>query len=178
MLADSDAPAQQEPAVPATPAPIPVNVEELAVKIAEKIKRVITLASFNPGHFADTHTDAVRSFVQGPGRKILFAYYEGKDLRVQTVAPYTHPSEMMYFVTDLNADEYITEDNFNKRVHYGTVSGNVLKSLLNQLESVFFPALYSYAGWHRSIRTDFLNQFQRFMANLTVCFDFCGDRLV
>lgn len=160
---------EPEPAPPIEPViENTIDIDELAHKVCEKIKKVVTLSSFNPGHWTDSHFDAVRAFIQGPGRKIIFLYYESKELRVQSVPPYLYPSELMYFVADLNTDERITEDLFNKKVHYGIVSGNILKSLLNQLESVFFPALYSYSGWHRSIKTDFLNQFQKFMANLTV----------
>ena len=118
MLSGNEQQAVSEPAAPIEPiVENTVDIDELAHKICEKIKKVVSLAAFNPGHWKDTHFDAVRSFIQGPGRKIIFLYYESSELHVRSVPPYVYPSELMYFVADLNADEKINEDNFNKKVH-------------------------------------------------------------
>ncbi len=158
----------EQPLEPSSAEENPENDKINAIKIVEKLKSVVSLPSFNPGHWTEAHSEAVSQFSQGSGRKILFIFYDSNELKVQTTVPYVYPAELCYLVADLTEGERITPANFNQRVHFGIVSGNILKSLLGQLETVFFPALYSYSGWHRSIRTDFLNQFQKFMANLTV----------
>jgi hypothetical protein len=137
-------------------------------QVIDLVKNLISLPGYTHALWRETHQKSLQDFLNGPGRKILLIYFESDQLIIDTQPPRMSPTAMMYFVTDLSEKDTITPKTFNEKVHFGSVSGNILKCLLNQLEAVFLPALNSYGKWHRSIRTDFLNQFQKFMAGLTV----------
>jgi dynein heavy chain len=74
-------------------------------------------------------------------------------------------SEIFYFIKQTKAQ--ITEQNFEDILQYGTLTGDVMASLLRLMENVYLPLFATNKNWPESLKKDFSSQLHRFMALLT-----------
>ncbi|KAJ3195453.1 Dynein heavy chain 2, axonemal [Irineochytrium annulatum] len=91
---------------------------------------------------------------------------------------YQHMKGLMYFLKEPSLDEKdLNDENFEKKIQYGTLSvppaaasaggANVMDCLLRMMQGLFVPVLSENQHWPESVRKDFRNQMNKFMAFLT-----------
>ena len=63
----------------------------------------------------------------------------------------------MYFIKDSFPDRnMLNDENFEKKIQYGTISGNVMESLLRLMQGVYVPMFMENKQWPESVRKVFL----------------------
>ena len=73
---------------------------------------------------------------------------------------------LAYFVRDPTA--FVTKENINKAVLFGTLrGGDSLHSLLQTMQGLYVPAVLGNSSWPETVRADFTAQLHKFMATLT-----------
>ena len=58
-------------------------------------------------------------------------------------------------------------ENIDTAVHYGTVSGAAIESLLRRMNSLYMPTFLNNKLWPESFKKEFSGQLNKFMASLT-----------
>ncbi|TGZ66460.1 hypothetical protein CRM22_005313 [Opisthorchis felineus] len=107
-------------------------------------------------------------FVSGEKLQMFIYLNRKNELQVTYDVPMHWYSELNYFIHVPDAEgKPLTSDNFDVRVHYGTVVGRGIESLLRIMSTIFAPAFFANKTWPDSIKNDFSLQLQRFMSALT-----------
>ncbi|KAI9004259.1 dynein heavy chain and region D6 of dynein motor-domain-containing protein [Gaertneriomyces semiglobifer] len=145
----------------------------LRVATIDRFRRVLTLSGYTSELWTEMHDEVVDDFLAGPNTSKLFAYmnthHTPPTLELRTSLPGTIVQELMYFMRSATSTHLgrVNAENFEQTVQYGTISGNVLESLLRTMHGVYMPMFNDNKRWPETARKEFSSQLNRFMAYLT-----------
>jgi dynein heavy chain len=147
---------------------------ELNKKALLLFKRSVSLAGFQPELWTAEHDSVVLDFLSNdPDNRKLIGFVtqdsESKPLFcLHAGLPASPVKEIMYFIKlSSSQEEPISEENFEERIQFGTISGDAMDSLLRLMQGVYLPLFLTNKHWPESIRKEFNSQLHRFMALLT-----------
>ncbi|KAL3846382.1 hypothetical protein ACJMK2_017380 [Sinanodonta woodiana] len=141
--------------------------KEPEMTVLDMIRMRVMVENFKKEQWKDIHDDAIRRFLEDTGSRLLVAYsdpYRGFVIE-HSIPPYM-VDQLTFFIRDDQVEE-ITTENFLKAVHYGTVKGLHIESLLRVMSGIFAPIFFENTSWPDSIKNDFSAQLHKFLANLT-----------
>jgi dynein heavy chain len=148
----------------------PVRDPRLYERAIARFKECISLSCFSKKVWSPQNESAALDFLSDKNNRKLIAYMTASNqLCLQNGLPsVTEVHEMMYFIKmSTNDDEPISDVNFEARIQFGTISGDMMESLLRMMQGVYIPLLLTNKNWPESIRKEFNSQIHRFMAFLT-----------
>lgn len=129
-----------------------------------RFKQALSLTHYSEKMWKDGHADTVFEFLTNAEMTKLIAFVRSDVLVLQNGIP-SDASEIFYFIKQTKAQ--ITEQNFEDILQYGTLTGDVMASLLRLMENVYLPLFATNKNWPESLKKDFSSQLHRFMALLT-----------
>jgi dynein heavy chain len=129
-----------------------------------RFKQALSLTHYSEKMWKDGHADTVFEFLTNAEMTKLIAFVRSDVLVLQNGIP-SEASEIFYFIKQTKAQ--ITEQNFEDILQYGTLTGDVMASLLRLMENVYLPLFATNKNWPESLKKDFSSQLHRFMALLT-----------
>ncbi|KAJ3024564.1 UNVERIFIED_CONTAM: Dynein heavy chain 2, axonemal [Siphonaria sp. JEL0065] len=178
MLADPSPQDENQAGDPGV-APAAAPTGEDIMLVVSRFKNLVTLTGYTADLWTSDQDTAVIDFIQDVNirKLILFIDPERKVLCTQTSLP-NNVKEIMYFIKEVPtaggegkesgvAPSAINSRTFEKYFQYGTVTGEVMDSLLRMMQGVYVPMFMENKQWPESVRKDFRSQMHKFMAFLT-----------
>jgi dynein heavy chain len=172
-----------EPVPEAAPAPVPVETTPAPALVAQpqlptepeyhppvdRFKKSLALARFKPELWSDEHDIATEEYLSSTSVRKLFVWVDASDaLVMQQKLPQAAVDEVMYFIRDSNdLKPRIEDEEFERRVQFGAITGSTLDSLLRLMQGVYMPLFLDNRAWPDNVRKEFANQLHKFMAFLT-----------
>ncbi|KAJ3123528.1 Dynein heavy chain 2, axonemal [Physocladia obscura] len=152
-------------------------IDELPILLT-RFKSLITLTGYTSDMWTEDQDLALVDFIQDSTihKIVLFIDSEQRKLCSQPSLPANTFKEIMFFIketlpTDNSKKDavatQITMRNFEHSFQYGTVSGDILDSLLRMMQGVYVPIFMENKQWPESVQKDFRSQMHKFMAFLT-----------
>ncbi|KAJ3325086.1 Dynein heavy chain 2, axonemal, partial [Blyttiomyces sp. JEL0837] len=161
---------QQQVAAPVVESE-PVVAEDTTMHdLALRFKSLVTITGFTDDMWTEDKMNTIMEFLSDTKRQKLLAFVDNEAkppaFCLQTSIPAGKIREMVYFIKD-TTKEGLTHENFERKIHYGTLHGHALDSLLRVMQGVYVPLLAENRNWPESVRKDFRSQMHKFMAFLT-----------
>ncbi|KAJ3403337.1 hypothetical protein HDV05_007876, partial [Chytridiales sp. JEL 0842] len=140
--------------------------------LVDRFMSLISLSGYSPDMWNEDLLSLVADFLQDPARRKVLVYIDQERkpaaLCMVPTIPTHSVDQLMYFIKDAMAkEEKLDHDNFEKKIQYGTVTGNTMESLLRLMQGVYVPLFFENKQWPESVQKDFRNQLHKFMAFLT-----------
>jgi len=117
----------------------------------------------------ETHDSIVKTFLSENTSKKIIAYLEDKEAKTLIISssfPKFTIKELVYFIR-LDSKEKINYTNINNVFQYGILNCNSMEGLLQSMKNLYIPLLNMKNTWPETVKNEFENQLQKFMASLT-----------
>jgi len=117
----------------------------------------------------ETHDSIIKTFLNENTSKKVIAYIEEKEpktLTISTTFPKFNIKELVYFIR-LESKEKLNFTNINNIFQYGILNCNSMEGLLQSMKNLYIPLLNMKNTWPETVKNEFENQLQKFMASLT-----------
>ncbi|KAG5894356.1 hypothetical protein JTB14_031917 [Gonioctena quinquepunctata] len=139
--------------------------EELSTLISY-VKDLTTLYELTPSHWTSKCETVINYWFNDTTKPLLCIHFEGDTLVCEVDVP-TSPIDvdLMYFLREPN--QRFEVDTFHDTVLFGTVDENIEGTLLETVRDVYAPLLLSNQNWPDSVKNEFCNNLQIFLAKTT-----------
>ncbi|KAG4103981.1 dynein heavy chain and region D6 of dynein motor-domain-containing protein [Neocallimastix lanati (nom. inval.)] len=117
----------------------------------------------------ESHNNIIKTFINENVNKKIIAYIEEKDektLILSSTFPKYNIKELVYFIR-LDSKEKLNYLNINNIFQYGILNCNSMEGLLKSMKNLYIPLLNMKNTWPETVKNEFENQLQKFMASLT-----------
>lgn len=126
---------------------------------------MVTIYDLRESDWNETHDEVIREFFYATKETVLTVYFEINDLQCLLGFPECHITDLTYFLRD--PGEVFEVDTFHDKVTFGTIDGNVERSMLKVLENVYAQVFFKIKTWPDSVKADFCTNLHMFLAKLT-----------
>ncbi|XP_050498494.1 dynein axonemal heavy chain 2 [Diabrotica virgifera virgifera] len=140
--------------------------EEDINTLVSYVKSITTLYKLKPTDWTEENEDVIKTWFRDPSLPILCVFFSTDNLICTTGLPDgAIEIDLMYFLRE-TAQEFSVQT-FHDNITFGTVDENIEGTLLNIIKDVFVPILLSTEKWPDSVKNEFCQNVQMFLARLT-----------
>ncbi|XP_057654894.1 dynein axonemal heavy chain 2 isoform X2 [Diorhabda carinulata] len=130
------------------------------------IKNMTTLYNLHEEDWTEQNSIVIKKWFRDVTLPLLCVYYKNDQL----ICSHTLPDgpfavDMMYFLRE--ASQEFQVNTFHDNIIFGTVGDNIEGSLLELIRDIYFPMLLSTEKWPDSVRNEFCQNVQMFLARIT-----------
>nr|CAI5834494.1 unnamed protein product [Callosobruchus analis] len=142
-----------------------VYTDEDLAKLVQYVKDITTLGELKESDWTEKQEKAIERWFYETHMPLLTIYYYKGELICDMGVPHTIVAELTYFLREPGLKFDV--ENFHDLIIFGTIDHNIEGMILSLIRDVYGPLLLTQDDWPDSVKSEFTNNLQMFLARVT-----------